>query len=293
MTVSTAPALLLGLGARILLDQLTRSDDSPSLPTAILPAVWQGVALCYAAKEHNLAIPIAVGIAAKLYLEYAFIQDATKSIIAILGVVLGFYATDYLSAFIDNPIEKRSSTSSSKKPHQSSGHAHASAERERQRDRERSSHHRRRSEDRDTRDGRQSRSSRRTTSDITEVDSNSEMIDPKGSLSPLDREIKALRARASLADSERRRFKEEKKWAIEQGNMELATQLSWQVKRYSTLMKSFHREADTKLIEASMKGPRLNTIQEDDTIASTSVREVPIVSVDIAQSKSGFRVNVR
>ena len=90
--------------------------------------------------------------------------------------------------------------------------------------------------------------SRRTVSDITSVDSESELI-PRANITPLEREVAALRARASLADSERRRFKEERKWAKAQGNTALAAQLRWQVKRYSALMKSFHREADTKLLE--------------------------------------------
>lgn len=74
-------------------------------------------------------------------------------------------------------------------------------------------------------------------------------------MSQVDRQVAALRARASLADSERRRFKEEKKWAVAQGNMELAAELSWQYKRYSTLMKSFHREADTKLLQGMYCSP--------------------------------------
>ena len=50
-------------------------------------------------------------------------------------------------------------------------------------------------------------------------------------------------------DSERRRFKEERKWALSQGNHARAEQLAWQVKRYATLMESFHREADAKVVE--------------------------------------------
>jgi hypothetical protein len=68
-------------------------------------------------------------------------------------------------------------------------------------------------------------------------------------MTPTERDIAALRARASLADSERRRFKEERKWAVAQGNLALAAQMKWEVKRYSALMKSFHREADAKIAE--------------------------------------------
>lgn len=289
MTVSTAPALLLGIGARILLDQFTRSNE-PSLQASILVAVWQGVALWYAFKQHNLGIPVAFCIAAKAFVEFSFTQDVTKPIVTLVGVAIGVICTEFLSGVFDKPKEKRI-----KKTHSTLANGHATQDR----DRERSSRHRRRTAERDPQ---RHHTSRHTTSDITSVDSNSEMFGPRGSMSPLDREIAALRTRASLADSERRRFKEEKKWAIEQGNTALASQLSWQVKRYSTLMKSFHREADTKIIEASMTRTRLQTIDEQEPHASTSERhprrtngnpELPIVSVDIAQSKSGIRVNVR
>ena len=76
-------------------------------------------------------------------------------------------------------------------------------------------------------------------------------IDPDGRLPPHERAIAVLRARASLADSERRRFKEERKWAMSQGNTARASQLAWQVKRYTALMESFHREADAKVVEGA------------------------------------------
>lgn len=76
-------------------------------------------------------------------------------------------------------------------------------------------------------------------------------IDPHGLLSPHEREVAILRARASLADSERRRFKEERKWALSQGNRARAHQLAWQVKRYAGLMESYHREADAKVAEGT------------------------------------------
>ena len=68
-------------------------------------------------------------------------------------------------------------------------------------------------------------------------------------MSPAERQVAILRARASLADSERRRFKEERKWALSTGNKARASQLAWQVKRYAALMESFHREADAKIVE--------------------------------------------
>jgi hypothetical protein len=82
-------------------------------------------------------------------------------------------------------------------------------------------------------------------------DSLSDWIDPNHTMTPLEREVAALRKKASMADSERRRFKEEKQWAQVQGNKARAAQMGWQVKRYSALMQSFHREADLRLLEAN------------------------------------------
>lgn len=84
------------------------------------------------------------------------------------------------------------------------------------------------------------------------LDSLPSSIDPDNRLTPSEREVALLRARASLADSERRRFKEERKWALSQGNEARASQLEWQVRRYAALMESFHREADAKLIEGRL-----------------------------------------
>jgi hypothetical protein len=72
-------------------------------------------------------------------------------------------------------------------------------------------------------------------------------------MTPIEREIAALRARASLADSERRRSKEERKWAISEGNKERADFLKQEVKRSTLLMQKFHREADLKMLSGIFK----------------------------------------
>ncbi|KAK7472691.1 hypothetical protein VKT23_000802 [Stygiomarasmius scandens] len=250
MTIAVSPALLLGLSARLLMEYLSRSDEY-GLRDFFMTGLWQGV-LWYTLKTYDLSIPAALLIAAKLFVEYSFNPDVLKAAATLFGVILAAVGTDFLSNIFNPPSEKRRKSHSS-----SNGHAHHS--------RSRSSRH----AERTTHSSSRRRPPRRTTSDITSVDSNSDLIGPHGSMSPLEREVAALRARASLADSERRRFKEEKKWALAQGNKELASQMSWQVKRYSALMKSFHREADTKLLEASR--PRLQTVVEETIpIASSS-----------------------
>ncbi|KAJ3936534.1 MAG: hypothetical protein NXY57DRAFT_985309 [Lentinula lateritia] len=287
MTIYIAPALLIGLSARLLMDFLSRSEEQ-TVRDFLMAGLWQGVLWC-TVKNHVLSMPVALGILAKLFVDYTFMSDALKFGITLVGVALGAIGTDFLSSVVDNPKldkDKRKKTHSTKDSAQT---------------RIRSSRH----ADKPSSKAR----SRRTTSDITSVDSESELIGPRASMSPLDRQVAALRARASLADSERRRFKEERKWAKAQGNTTLAAQLRWQVKRYSALMKSFHREADTKLLEAaSGSKSRLQTIDEHQPIASTSndrserrrresthrfEHSIVHVEIDPSKVKSAIRVNVR
>lgn len=230
MGISTAPALFLGLGARILLDILTRNED-PSIRDHILVGCWQGVGLCYALKNDGVAIPAVMGVVAKIFVEYTIFQDAARAAVSTVTTVLGLMLTDFLSEVFDGPKDHQSDRKSSK-PHSSA------APRTRRRE--------------DSGKSRRHPQQHQPVSDITSVDSNSELIGPRGTMTPLEREVAALRTRASLADSERRRFKEERKWAKAQGNAELAAQMKWQVKKYSALMKSFHREADEKLVQCEL-----------------------------------------
>jgi hypothetical protein len=238
MPFSTAPALLIGLGARILLDNLTRSSE-PTIRDFVLLGIWQGVGLHSASKTPGLAILVASCITAKLFIEFSLIPDTTRSITTLFGVVLGVLCTEFLSQYFDQHKPPKHDRPR-KKAHTSPANGHAT----------------RKERVVQFRDSVQGGSGdtrqhiyRHNISDITSVDSTSEMIGPKSSMSPLEREIAALRTRASLADSERRRFKEERKWAISQGNIPRASQMKWQVKRYTALMQSFHREADAKVLE--------------------------------------------
>ncbi|KAF9454034.1 hypothetical protein P691DRAFT_657380 [Macrolepiota fuliginosa MF-IS2] len=244
--IQPAPALLVGLGARIFLDLLRRSEEPASVKDHILLGVWQGVALHYAVKNSNFGLLVAVAIAGKLLVEFNIYPDINRCATTVIGVVLGFLGTDLITQFIDStfsrPIppssERRRRKMSHSVPEPPSG---VRADKKRQRlvqfrasvqgGSESEQHHK-----------------YNPVSDITSVDSNSDLIRAKESMTPLEREVAALRARASLADSERRRYREERKWAISEGNMDRATQLKQQVKRYTTLMQSFHREADVKML---------------------------------------------
>jgi hypothetical protein len=79
----------------------------------------------------------------------------------------------------------------------------------------------------------------------------SDWIDPNYTMTPLERKVAVLCKKASMTNSEGRRFKEEKQWGQVQGNKARAAQMGWQVKHYSALMQSFHCEADLRLLEGS------------------------------------------
>jgi hypothetical protein len=257
MSITTL-ALLIGLGGRILLDQYTRSGEV-SAQNFIVLGLWQGCGLHYvttASKE--LLTPAAAVVVAKLFFDFAIGQDASRAMVTLLGIALGFCVADLSSRFMDTSDYGRKSRKQRPVPQPAPP---------RQRSR---SIHARRSEG-DERERRPRRDNlRRAVSDITSVDTNSLLFGRDPTMTPLDREVAALRARASLADSERRRYKEERKWAIETGDAARAkevrkllcgvlrgtniiSKMSWQVKRYSALMKSFHREADDKILEGRTK----------------------------------------
>ncbi|KAH9485137.1 hypothetical protein JR316_0002044 [Psilocybe cubensis] len=289
MPIATAPALLIGLGARILLDYFSRSDG-PFVKDFILIGTWQGVALHYAAKTSKTSgfgIIVAFGIAAKLFIEFNFASDVTRCITTILGVALGVLFTDFLSQYFDKPPQgsdrrkKKVPASKSSKRHLEKvaptpssvlgGSVETLA---------------------DITDGGTLATSSHLFSDITSVESHSDRNGPTSFASALEREAHVLRTRASLADSERRRFKEERKWAISQGNLARASQMKWEVKRYTALMQTFIREAEMKEMEAAASSSNGNGYKPTDhdpprPIASSSKEKTTRSSRDSPSSSRG------
>ncbi|KAI6106104.1 hypothetical protein EDD16DRAFT_1524135 [Pisolithus croceorrhizus] len=223
---STAAALLIGLGTRIALDKFsgTVSDDpsSPqSLGDVILLGVVQGVGLYYALMEFpDFALVVAFAIAVMV------IQDLGKCATTLLGVALGVLVTDRME---DSEYEEsrtvikrkrlvkfRPSTEYSSVPPSKPSHP-------RKRDPERKW---------------------RTASSITSItSSNSDTVDPGRIMDPLEREVATLRARASLADSERRRFKEEKKVGIIAGKHSSGSADELAGKEVHRLDEEFHQRS--------------------------------------------------
>lgn len=97
---------------------------------------------------------------------------------------------------------------------------------------------------------RNSHTSRVPHADITAQSLSSSLVDPSRYPTPVARDVAILRARASLADSERRRYKEERTWALAQGNKARADEMAWQAERYTAIMKGFHEEADRLLVDS-------------------------------------------
>ena len=240
MPIATAPALLLGLGARILLDHFNRFEG-PSVRDFILVGAWQGVALHYAIKTSGFGIIIAFRIAAKLFIKFNLVLDVTRCVMTVVGITLGVLFTDFLSQYFDKPPH---SSDRRRKKHQSTP-----TPIKQEIKRERLVQFRPSVQGGSVETLIDPASNSFILSDITSIDSRSETLAPGRSLSPLEREVHVLRTRASLADSERRRCKEERKWAVSQGNIARASQMKWEVKRYTALMQTFNREAELKAME--------------------------------------------
>jgi len=246
MPIQPAPALLVGLGARILLD-IFSNTEGPTVKDHILLGVWQGVALHYTVKNSNLGFLVITFIAGKLIFEFNLDPDINRCASTVIGVFLGFLGTDLISQFV-YPWATISATPSTERRRRRVSFSTPGTREDRKRQRvpqARANYNNSAQANND----RHQQSKYHPVSDITSVDSNSDLIRAQENMTPLEREIAALRARASLADSERRRYREERKWALSEGNLERAALLKQQVKRYTVLMQGFHREADTKIIQ--------------------------------------------
>ncbi|KAI9463586.1 hypothetical protein BJY52DRAFT_922170 [Lactarius psammicola] len=243
---TTAVSLLLGLGARIVYNKFFTFRVT-GIEDHVLSGLWQGVALYHVLMEfQHITLPVGFGIGARLLVNFVVTHDAAGCACTLLGVAVGVLFTDILSQVLEDGDQEdayyEGSVVSDHPRRRRLVQLRASYDDDRIRD-----HNRRRRAFLEADPS--------VTTAITNTtntwDSLSDWIDPNHTMTPLEREVAALRKKASMADSERRRFKEEKQWAQVQGNKARAAQMGWQVKRYSALMQSFHREADLRLLEAN------------------------------------------
>ncbi|KAI0032100.1 hypothetical protein K488DRAFT_50632 [Vararia minispora EC-137] len=264
MRFTTGIALLLGLSARILYNKFLLGRLTPGIEDHVLSGLWQGVALYYFIMElPGLAFGVAFGMAGRVLANLILYRDALQCACTLLGIAVGVFLTDLLSQVLEDGQNEEypntgydgSVSDLGPRPRRLVQLRKVSSE---------TSHHRRaKYNSRRRREFLEYTPS--TTTNVTEgpsdttqsLESLADWIDPNHRLSPLEREVAALRRKATIADSERRRFKEERKWAQEQGNTARANQMGWQVKRYAALMQSFHREADLRLLEGAQPYPFL------------------------------------
>jgi hypothetical protein len=226
-------ALLVGLGARIFLDIIIRPPPELSRRDAILTGIWQGVALYHTYFHHlEFLFLVSFAISAWLMIDFALIHDVNRMTTILLGVALGIFCAGLLSQFEGDHRSGKRQDALAQSPSKKNRLAQAY---------------------KDTRGERSRRPRVPAMSDITapSLDTSSDTLDSKFNMTPVEREIASLRTRASLADTERRRYREEKKWALSQGNIARAEQMRWQVKRYTTLVHSFNREANALLQEGA------------------------------------------
>ena len=275
MYINTAPSLFLGLGARIFVNKFVYHYDSSTIPDFVFLGLWQGTAVYYLLmRQVEFAWAASVGILGRLLIDFVQTWDTSRCACTLLGVALGILVTDIASQFLEDDSgrpEFFGGTAGSP----SSGHHHHRRKPSRRlvqfsrsnslvepvrdkgkevardggRDRERPK--RDKHKDEKLEDFKRMRDWESRSIITADSITSSDLIHPKSKMTPLQREVANLRAKASLADTERRRFKEEKQWALSQGNTARAEQMGWQVKRYAVLVDSFHKEADAKLLEGA------------------------------------------
>ncbi|KAG9316407.1 hypothetical protein JVU11DRAFT_2441 [Chiua virens] len=291
---STSAALLFGLGTRIALDKFFgNGSNDPNAPDSIgdiiLLGVVQGVALYFTLMEfRDFAFVVAFAIAARLVIEFMMIQDMTKSATTLLGVALGVLVTDVLSQLIeDGHLYSVTTTRSTAGTGSESEYCEEDTVLDiRRRKRlvkfSSATEYSAVGPSKPVRPPKQDPARKwRTESSVQPsiTSSTEDMVDPQRVMDPLEREVAALRARASLADSERRRFKEEKKWAVSQGNLARAAQMSWQVKRYTALTQSFTKEADARFLEGLLI---VNTVAAIKAARQQAQNEAPLPTIQRA-----------
>ncbi|KAH8990549.1 hypothetical protein EDB92DRAFT_2103965 [Lactarius akahatsu] len=258
---TTAVSLLLGLGARIVYNKFF-TFRVPGIEDHVLSGLWQGVALYHVLMEFPfITLPVGFGIGARLLVNFVVTYDTTGCACTLLGVAVGVLFTDILSQVLEDGDQEdayyEGSVVSDYPRRRRLVQLRAAYEDDRMRD-----HNRRRRAFLEADPS--------VTTAITNTtntwDSLSDWIDPNHSMTPLEREVAALRKKASMADSERRRFKEEKQWAQVQGNK--ARCRSDGVAGQA----SFHREADLRLLEANNERHR----QEVASIHASASQPVAI-----------------
>lgn len=216
------------LAVRFIMSVILQSGNQNA--DSLLKGLIQGILLYHAFLSTNQTIAAALflGISGRMVGDFIMSQDTWKLASTLLGIAFGVLMADVVSYLFD---DKDWSTFTLSRVTRKSERTH-----------HRQSSHRRVSEPRRIEE------MPGVSGEASSLESHSYVAGDK-ELSDIEREVARLRAKALHAAGQRRRFREERKWALSQGNLARAFQLRWQVKKYHALATSFTREADEKLLQ--------------------------------------------
>lgn len=255
MSLTAAVPIAIGLGARILFNSVSRTpgasgyfDQSSSSSTGdyIVQGLFQGALLQYVFSEFpSFAPALAVAFVARALLDFSSQNNIDKLSFTFISALGGAAASYALTAALAEGFQE------------SSGVSVVTDEEEEEPPRIRSSDRRKirrehaRARLQEVNRKREPSVPRRDMSFVTDETATSslELTGYTGLGRLVDLQLGNLRKKAAIAEADRRRCKEEKKWALAQGDKSRATQLSWQIKRYAAMAESYTREADRRIIE--------------------------------------------
>ena len=256
MSLIPSLALIIGLGGRVLLNSVQPSPftESQTSDTVVL-GLWHGALLQYAISEHSQLAPIlGVAIIAWDMFDFSQTNDARKLALTVFSAIVCAAALTMVSQALgaEEVVEKTVEREIIRAPR-------SPTEKEKDRGRSNKDRHKSSKKTRDTREPsiprriphavRSVQSDGRETHRTDDTIGTLEYIGHTGLEVDFELRLSNLRKRAAVAEANRRRCKEERKWALDQGNSARAEQLAWQIKRYAAIAESYNKEADRALIE--------------------------------------------
>lgn len=258
--------ILAGLGGRLLFTTIASPDAPAQTTDLVVQGLFQGVLLQYVTAEHPLFAP-ALGLAflgrSILDFSYTNYTDVHKLATTLISAVVGF-AGSYLMIILYEEFVGTGPEMPQTPTHRTSRRKGRESVRESRREltrarlREINARRHSRSPERNSpreypisSPGTERHGPTRAVTEVTLTSSTltMEQMGYTGLGRLLDLKLANLRKKAATAELDRRRCKEERKWAIAQGNKAHAEALSWQIKRYAAMGESYTREADRCIIE--------------------------------------------
>lgn len=228
-------ALLVGMGARILIDAISSYFYGSTNATetfvdyettahyanvrTLVIGVWEGFVLYYVFQESEaVGAGLVVGFAGRIIWDYSQTSDLGPLARTLFGIALGVFIAEVASQVWIEIISTSYKESSSHRHHHESSNLHRSNRRRRR---------------------------VHVTEDIRPVE-----LPPGYNQRGLQEddisEVASLEREASAAAGHRRRLEEEKSWALAQGNAARSFQLESEIKRYRDLADALSRQLREK-----------------------------------------------